>query len=541
MALALWFLLPMTLLAATLAAQGGTRTQPAFLMLRNGTDARRGPVEGAVGLILADPVRRYPALARLGDVELFFTREQPAIPGGPSRRTGSLQFGIGGGAPPRPGAVLVLGDGDDGGHLAAFYDRLLPGAADKLMLRAAGVVVAPNRNDGGQITVYAARQTPTGEQILPALRGSAVPLPAGRYSAWIEHDGRILWRALELAAGQSIELTAADFAGDGRTLAREPGRTVTPAGRADVVLLGEERARCVLVGRAANATLQAHEPMTGRLITAREPTFAADPELLQLSVTGAGKATHGFVLKGDASGDWRVLGAATVAGGKLTLPSTPVGAGDVWLLVTSAERPPVARPMIDFQGENAATTIEFAEGQQLRATCRLPGGDPARDVHLEYVPDGNALATVAVRTDRRGRADFGAITLPGTVRASDPAFGNADWPIKEAPSAGIDLEIQPGFEVQGEVRLPNGEPVAGVTVTLTAPHDELRPGTRATVTDATGRFTFSGLTESHAYALFATTRRDGRTWSSHIGRFLAGPGDLVMTIENEDPVLGPGR
>ncbi|MCR9243968.1 MAG: carboxypeptidase-like regulatory domain-containing protein [bacterium] len=527
-------------IAADLAAQTARvpRPQrPAFLMLR---DPVNQPIEGAIGLVLADPARSYPVLRRLCGTTTFFTREPDAIGAGPSRRTGTLQLG---GDAPRPGAVLVLGDEADGGHLAGFVERLLPGQADKLQLGRAATLVAPTPDS--QITVYAARSTPHGRAYLPALRGERVPLPPGTYDVWIECSGAFLWRKVRAQAEQEITFTAEDFAADGRELVRENGQTITPESRPDVVLVGEERERCRLIGRAGATTLAAHEPATGRIARDIEPRFEA-AESLALEVRGPGGKTlgdtmaHGFVLSRDLSDNWRILGANRVVDGKLTLPR--VNRGDDWLLVTSPIHPPLARP-IAAAGAAAddQRPLVFAIGEDLRVRVRLANRDPAGDVLLEYVPRDHPVATIAVRSDRRGNVDFGRVTTPGTLRTSDPRFANVAIELTKIPSKGVRLELDPGFTVRGRIVLPDGKPAPHVTVTLTAQDDELRPARRNLVTGKDGTFAFGGLVEGNQYRLFATTRRLGRTWSSRFGRFLASAEPLVLTIKDEDPVLGPGR
>lgn len=515
------------------AAEAAAQDRPAFLMLR-GPD--REPVEGALGLVLADPPRALPALTELGGVGLFFRHEPDVLGAEPSRRTGTLQLGGGRAGAPRPGAVFVLADAADGGHLTALVERMLPGDADRLQLSRAGLVRAPD--DGAELTLYAAALIDGRRVVLPALRGSIVPLPPGRYEAWVEFDGAFTWQRLDVVAGESVTV---DVAGEERVLERPRDAVVTPSGRPDVVLLDGERRRCVLRGHAAKAPLTARRAATGEVASGSEPAFADEPEVMELRLRRAAPAAaagaRGFVVSRDPSDRWRVLGAGEAAPGEpLRLPR--IRAGDDWLLVVADDHAPFARPLVDVDPEQP---LELEAGQRLELRCRLDNGDPARDVLLEYVPRYREVATVAVRTDRRGGADFGNVSLPGTVRASDPRHANVELALDAVPEGGVTLQLGPGFTVRGAVQLPDGEPAAGVTVTLRAPHDALRPRHRAVVTDEAGGFSFGGLAEGHEYVLFATTRRGDRTWSSSMARFTAGEQPLQLTIRNEDPQLGPGR
>jgi len=520
---------------AAMAPQG--RQGEVVVMVRDG---QRRPVADASGVLVTPPHPDLPAVRGWLGID-------PASGGGeflvarPSRQTGMLSWRFQQQA--RAGAALISSP-----SLGALVARLLPGSAQRVTLQPTGLIRTP---DDAPCTLYATATVDGHRIVLPAMQSAMFPLPAGRYEAWVVVGDRVHWQRLDFAPGEDVTLS---HDGPTRTLQRAANATVTPASRPDLILLGPERERCTLCGDAIAAPLNAHVPDSG-LVVANRPVHdpgqqspiawppadaIAATNTLQIEVTFPADTDttsgRGFVLRRSANRDWQVLGCNPIANGVLRLPEARDG--DDWLLFTADGLAPLALPLAQWQPQRPIT---LSAGQPLEVQCHQTGGDPAIDVRLEYVPEHADAATIAVHTDRRGRADFGRVLLPGQIRASDAAYANTELAVTADDDGPRRLTLEAGLVLSGRVQLPDGAPAGGATVTLRDPRGQLRPATRTTISDADGSFAFPALPAARSFVLFARQRREQRTWSSSLLRAVAGEAVVEVTIRDEDPQLRPPR
>jgi hypothetical protein len=249
------------------------------------------------------------------------------------------------------------------------------------------------------------------------------------------------------------------------------------------------------------------------------------------------KVTHAtlFSLVRAEGGRWQVLGATSPSRGKFLVPAPPDG--DTWLLLVASDHAPRAWPWSQRPGPK----LTLRRGVPLSVIARDAQGDPVVDLEVEYVPDGQEVATVAAHSDGRGRADLGRALTPGLLRISDARYANQDIPLEEIPLDGVRVTAAEGSRVAGTARWPDGHAAAGVLVTLRDPRGILRPDSRTAVTGPDGAFGFAGLHDGAELVLFATMLREGRTWSARLGRVRPGGEAVVVTLQDEDPRLGPGN
>ncbi|HEU4420224.1 MAG TPA: hypothetical protein VFT55_14910, partial [Planctomycetota bacterium] len=207
--------------------------------------------------------------------------------------------------------------------------------------------------------------------------------------------------------------------------------------------------------------------------------------------------------------------------------------GDTWLLLVVDGHAPRAWP------QTRPVKLELQRGVPLSVTARDSRGDPVVDLQVEYVPEGQEPAAVAAHSDGRGRAELGRALAPGSLRISDARFANQDMTLDAIPTEGVRVTVTEGSRVTGTASWPDGTAAASVLVTLRDPRGLLRPDSRTTLTGPDGTFAFRGLNEGGVFVLFATTLRDGRTWSGRLGRVRADADAVVLQLKDEDPSLVP--
>lgn len=417
--------------------------------------------------------------------------------------------------------------------LGALVVDLHPGRAQRVDLQPMGAIGTTTGSE--TLQVFARALLPNGRTlVLPPQRGSRVQLPAGDYELWIHSDDGWLWQRTKLVSGELVPL---DFTAPARALRVAEGSWLHPDG-ASFVPLCTEGGDVVLRGAAANAALWAWRE---RIATGPHVLPHRDGQPLAwppVAVEGSGPATtpradgpqllalrrlgerwQPLWLGDDDDTTWRTLGAPPP--------------GEHWLLRVDAQFAPACWVW----PANATERPAMTAGVPLQAQVRTQDGLPAVDVACEYEPDGMPAATVRARSDGRGLVAFGPVLAPGTLRIVDPRVVNRALTLANVPLAPPQLLAEPGAELRGVARWPDGSPARGIVVTLRDPSGTLRPSERAQTSGDDGSFAFGGLPEQRAVLLFAVAIRGGRTWSARIERALAG-GEVTLTLQDEDPVLG---
>lgn len=515
-------LLPLLSLALSplLAAQ-----QPSFAMVfvRN---AAGDPVGGAEAILQPEPERMFAALpAPVPDLgqAAFAT----------SNQTGAIRLRTA-----HAGSVLITtADG-----LGALVPRLSPKDAVRVTLRPMGTIAVT-----GDIafTLWASTTDAVGAPVaLPRLEAERIDLPAGRYACWAQRGEAFVWQSVDVQAEQTTTLS---FDGPGLRLQRAAGAMAHPEGQPQITLLGEARERCDLHGGALLASLVTRTA-DGRLATAHpagplgaaplpwpRPADAVAPGL-GVTMLGADGKPRAGVLHGllrMPGGSWQAFAEIpTDDAGAASLPPAPDG--DAWLLAIAPDQAPLVRRWSEVR---AGQPLILANGASLLVDVVLPDGLPAIDARLEYVPKDAEVATIVARCDGRGRADFGAVSTPGVVHVRDARFANQQQDLASVPANALRLVAFAGERLAGRARFGDGTPAAGAIVTLRDPQGRLHPAERAVVVQKDGGFAFGGLPADTDFALFASSLRDGRTWSGLIRRARAGD-TIELVVRNEDPVLG---
>jgi hypothetical protein len=479
-------------------------------------------------------------------------------------------------APLQPAARLALRS-DARGLVSATVPAAAGGAASGLVTTAGGLgalvidlhadraqrlALAPlaaiaNARGGEPLRAHALARTASGAFALPPQHGDSVRLPAGDLDVWIRTARGWQWRRLALAAGQQV--TLADESPVRRV--RRPGLDwqLLPDGRADVALFADGESEIALCGDAAAATFVAWQAATGRLLPPQALPPApggsasawplATAAATAVAVAGLGAAPENApadealaLVQRTAAGDWLPLGiavrraseAAAVAG--FLLPSPPPG--DCWLVHLGASRAPCAAP---YRVQAAVANAAAGSDRALAVLVRDAAGAPVADVALAYEPDGMPPAAAQGRTDDRGRAGLGLVRTPGALRVVDARFANQTLVVPAATTAAIDVVVDTGARLRGIARWPDGGPARGAVVTLRDPRGQLAPPTRTTTTADDGSFAFPGLADGGAYVVFATARRDGRTWSGRAETMAGSEAPIALVVRDEDPEFAPPR
>lgn len=538
--------LTLAALAAPARAQAGSPPQepaadkttraPGFVLLV--TDQGKHPIAGARGTLLGEPGSHLPAL---DDVQEPASRQTFT---GTSGENGLLRFaGANGAEPSHAGNGWVTTDSG----LGALFPRLHRGSAHRLELQPMGAIASPTGSEPFQL--YARAFLPSGEVVtLPPCQGTEVRLPAGHYEVWARTADGWVWQRLAVAPGQRSELR---YDGPAQRVAARSGAVMHPVGRPDVPLFGAD-GEAILRGAALAA------PLTGRFGDFRPapqvlpgpprnepilwPLSAEPPRLERLpwAANGAPPGLQLLTLQRADGGAFRTLHLAALqrSGDQACFLVPAEAQGDAWLLAVAPGFAPMAVP---WSNRQQVALQALQRGLPLRVEARDEEGHAILDLAVEYTPDQMDAATVFARTDARGSARLGLAAGPGQLRTSDERFLNQSLVLASIPDGPVQLTVLPGAEVTGRTLWPDGTPAAEVVVTLRDTNGVLRPGWRTVVTDRSGSFRFPGLPEDTLFVVFASTQRDGHTWSGRFDRARAAGEVLELTVRDEDPVLGTGR
>ncbi len=514
--------------ATVVAAQGPDTT---IVLLRDPSGAK---VEGATGTHLGESQSNLVALRgsgcaeRLGPAPTFLTARSDAK--GQLRLTAPADRG-----PLAAGAVLVRSDAG----LGALLPRARPGQAQVVQLQPMGEVTTPGGSE--TFTLWARAILPNGDGApLPPETSERMRLPVGSYDVWAQSTDGWTWQRLTVRSKQRSLLS---FAGPARRLHVRPEARVHPAGRPEIQLLPVGR-ELSLLGSALAAPLVTWvgERCLGELVV---PSLATNDGLVwppppigeqptvQLIAPGAPRDAVLFSLSRTAAGSWQVLAAATASSGTFQLP--PPTTGDAWLLLVGSEHAPTATPWAVGVVPKA---LAMQKGLPLQVSARDEQGLPIVDLAVDYTPNQMDAASVHGHSDGRGNAQLGRVLSPGLLRVSDARFANQELEV-DAPGAGVVVTVHKGSELRGVAKWPDGKAARGVVITLRDPSGSLRPAHRAVASGDDGAFAFAGLRENQTLLLFASTQRDGRTWSAKLDRLRAGGEDVELVLHDEDPQLVP--
>ncbi len=522
-----------TLLALLSATAAGQQAASGLTVVLR--DQNMNAVAGAHGRIVQRPAFVYPALADFDGLARPTDTTAARTVVATSDAGGTMRFARGT-VDDAPGAGSGLVWTDSG--LGALVTDLQPSRPQRLVLEPMASITTSTGSE--ELEVFARAVLPSGRTVIPTLDpGREVRVPAGAWELWVRRDDEWVWLRRAIAPGQRLEVA---FAGTPHRVIAAPDTVLLrPDGRADVAFGAES----VLWGDAANAPLVAlrRGVVSGPWVIPPSATSPStwprgdQPSIVTVATSGA-IGSRVFGVRRTDNG-YRVFGAATVASpvdGELAtfaMPSPPPG--DTWLLFVADELAPRAAPW------NGTPRVlpDSADGVPLRVEVRDDNGDPCVDVALEYEPVGMAPAAVAGHTDGRGVARLGRVLGPGVLRVCDERYENASFDLDTVPVGGLSVRAEPGHEVRGIARWPDGAPVAGAVVTLRDASGVLRPSQRAVVSGDDGSFVFAGLPANRPLVLFASIERDHRTWSTKIDRALAGRAPFELELRNEDPDLGP--
>lgn len=532
------------------AAQAPEPDAPVVLLC----DPSGKPVAGARGRVSSRSVGSLPALAGFAvapDEEFYFSMLCPQRLDGTSDTSGRLQFAALDEDPPNGGVASGMVWTESG--LGALLFDLQPGRAQRVELSPMATLTTATGTE--RLSVIARATAADGRMVsLPRRGGTTVSLPAGNYDLWVrnDHEGWI-WERRTLLSGETVRLS---FSGEGRRVKRcSAAAIVHPLDRPDVLLFRGEELETTLRGAAASAFCCAR---LGALLygPSQLPAVAPDgagawpsadgqPPLLWLHpVPNAPGLQATFVVQRLAAGGWRLLAASRMLGSRSAFepPSEwfelPQPApGDNWLLFVAEGCAPQACP---WQGQSERFPFELERGRPLHVLVKDDTGVPVVDLAVEYTPDGMDPAAVTGCSDASGTARLGPVIGPGTLRVVDPRFANQAIHLDAIPLDGARITVGIGAILRGIAKWPDGAPARGIDVSLRDPGGELRPASRAVATGDDGSFAFGGLREQLPLVLFATTQRNGRTWSARLDRVVAGAdGRIELVLRDEGPDAPP--
>lgn len=477
------------LLAAATCATA--QSQPAVVGLV--TDAGGKLLEGAAVLFQPDAEPDIPALADVTPPRAWLE----AV----TDRRGVFRI-----ASDRPGVLVATTDAGLGGMAL----RAWPGRAAALRLSPMAEVSSA---EGGEIELYASARLEsnvgTERRLLPILRGESVRLPEGDYEIWWLSRRDASWQSVSLRSGQRTQLRRPSASAP----VPELGPPLSPPGFPHLDL----RVANALLGDAAGATLL---PGPG----------AADAESFSLRLVDAPEGARcALLLGGDG---FRVHTNAQPVDGAARLPILP-RAGNDWIVAHAPGRAAQAMPLVDARKLGEA---RFSGDRTVVCEVVGPDGSPAADAVVTFRPESYGPITARAFCDELGKARLGPIAGAGMVCVEGERHLPFQASLAKGDAAPIAIRLEEGLRATGVARFADGSPATAIVVTLRDRTGRMRPATRTCLSAADGSFSFAGLDDSMRWIAFATTMRDGKTFSARCDA--RGGGDpIVLVLEDEDPKL----
>ena len=385
-----------------------------------------------------------------------------------------------------------------------------------------------------------------------AREGTAVQLPAGRYSVLIECDGRRAEHRCTVPPGGTVTLDpppprdalprirprpgAGAFA-----LARWPTATLSAEPDGTIPLPASQTLGRVLETFAlaeGSASIEHHydgRSTRPRVIGGRDPSW----ERITLTDSASGAAiANAAVVALDATGSSVRSRWISDADGHAQY-ARPRGKAAGWIVVKA---PGAAPWVVETPMRSAQCVVDLRPSVRLRV--RVETADPVGDAPALVTVDQPPYGTLArrARTDARGMATFTELAAgPARITVDQPSHLPGSEVIEVAADVPpLVIELREGLSLAGRVRLENGHPARGVAVELRdASGRSNGPRARITATDASGRFRFAGLANG-AFTLFVSSEVDGVTWSARRSGVTAGGDDVELRLRCEDPPLPGG-
>ena len=406
----------------------------------------------------------------------------------------------------KPGMLLVTTEAG----LGSVALRAWPGRATALRLSPMAEVADA---EGGEIEVFAAARLESGDgterRLLPVMRGESVRLPEGEYELWWLSRRGVSWERVSLRSGQRRQLEAPQTSEPVPDL----GQRLSPSGFPHLDLRGAK----ALLGKASHATLLPH-------------AAAKEAEWFSLRMVDAPEGARcALLLGGDG---FRVHTDAQPFEGAARLPRLP-RAGNDWVVAHAPGRAAQAMPL----GRALEVgRVQFSGDRTVACEVIGPDGAPAADAVITFRPEFYGPITARAFCDELGKARLGPIAGAGIVCVEGERHLPFQASLAEGDAAPIAIRLEEGLRATGVVRFADGKPASSIVVTLRDRTGRMLPPTRTCVSANDGSFSFAGLDDSMRWVAFATTMRDGKTFSArHVA---SGGGDpIVLTLEDEDPKL----
>ncbi len=396
--------------------------------------------------------------------------------------------------------------------LGALALRCWPGRASALRLSPMAELAD---FEGGEIAVFAAARLESGgtteRRLLPTMRGQTVRLPAGDYEIWWLGARGATWQSVSLQEGLRVELRAPR---ETVSLTVED-QQLSPVGFPHLQL----PKNTALLGDAARAVLLAR-------------SMAAETEAISLRLVDAPDGTHCALLLGAANGTFAVVANPMPSDGIVLLPSQ-LRAGDDWVLAHAPGRAAQALPLMKAM---AAGEVRWRSERSVSCAITDPDGSPAGAAAVTYRPTADGPVTARAFCDELGNARLGPISGSGVVSVEGEGHLPFRASLAEEDAAPLVIRLEAGLRVAGTARFSDLGPANAIVVTLRDPSGRMRPATRTCVTASDGSFAFSGLDSTTRWLAFASTTRDGKTFSARCDAH-GGSDPIVLVLEDEDPKL----
>jgi hypothetical protein len=237
----------------------------------------------------------------------------------------------------------------------------------------------------------------------------------------------------------------------------------------------------------------------------------------------------------------RSSSARTDSEGRFVLDPTPIGR--IVLLVTHPRHPPTTAPVPESASPQRRVEVVIPAGGRVRGLVLGPDG-PVADARIETgflhtehqgVAMTGASPGLSTRSGPDGRFEL-AMPAPGRVRLSISARGyrterrSVAIPSPERPVAELEVRLEPGRELPGRLRRPDGRPAVGAEIVAGVPG----AGFASTTTDDTGAFHVDGLPADGPW-LIRARHHDHPSLERELEVL---PGFLELTLDPAGKILG---
>ncbi len=190
------------------------------------------------------------------------------------------------------------------------------------------------------------------------------------------------------------------------------------------------------------------------------------------------------------------------------------------------------------------TRVELSRGHQADLQVLDPRGDPVAGLPVRLIQPSSPLLTTNYTTDRLGSLKLDGLPIGRLgLRLTHPTLLDRDYPIEihAGPPQSVRIQADRGFQLVGNVLLPDGKPASGALVSVRDTTGRIGVQEKTAVSGVDGAFEIGGLPEDLRLRLAAKLTLEKTSYISQQVWVRPGGSRWEIELKREDPDLAGRR